>query len=51
MDPKHHDALLGGTWMCDLDEDDLDPAEDIEQMQLMLDELVTDLCIAHGRAP
>jgi hypothetical protein len=40
MSPNHCDDLLGHTWTCDLLSDDPYPAEDVDEMQELLGELL-----------
>ena len=40
MSPLHSDALLGGTWTVDLDEDDVFVHDTAQEIQQLLDELI-----------
>lgn len=40
MSPQHSDALLGGMWTVDLDEDDVYLHDTAQEMQDLLDELI-----------
>ena len=40
MSPQHSDALLGGTWTVDLDEDDVYVHDTVQEIQELLDELI-----------
>jgi hypothetical protein len=40
MSPQHSDALLGGTWTVDLDEDEVFVRDTAQEIQDLLDELI-----------
>jgi hypothetical protein len=40
MSPLHSDALLGGTWTVDLDEDEVFVRDTVQEIQELLDELI-----------
>lgn len=40
MSPQHSDALLGGTWTVDLDEDEVYVRDTVQEIQELLDELI-----------
>lgn len=40
MSPQHSDALLGGMWTVDLDEDDVYVHDTAQEIQDLLDDLI-----------
>ena len=43
MDRDHLDWLLGGSWTCDLEGEEAYPAEMVDEMHALIDDLIDDL--------